>query len=135
MKVQKKLIISSALTAAMAISTASAFWGNETNSLLTTYANIATANYTDTLNDAKILKEKLKDFTNSPTMILMENAKAAWLNARESYGQTEAFRLSNGPIDAEEGWHTSYGAPEGQLNPNYAIKIKKHTLYYTQQHF
>jgi putative iron-regulated protein len=116
MKVQKKLIISSALTAAMAISTASAFWGNEANSLLTTYANIATANYTDTLNDAKILKEKLKDFTNSPTMILMENAKAAWLNARESYGQTEAFRLSNGPIDAEEGWHTSYGAPEGQLN-------------------
>ena len=116
MKVQKKLIISSALTAAMAISTASAFWGNEANSLLTTYANIATANYTDTLNDAKILKEKLKDFTNNPTMILMENAKAAWLNARESYGQTEAFRLSNGPIDAEEGWHTSYGAPEGQLN-------------------
>lgn len=100
----------------MAISTASAFWGNEANSLLTTYANIATANYTDTLNDAKILKEKLKDFTNNPTMILMENAKAAWLNARESYGQTEAFRLSNGPIDAEEGWHTSYGAPGGQLN-------------------
>ncbi len=100
----------------MAISTASAFWGNEANSLLTTYANIATANYMDTLNDAKILKEKLKDFTNNPTMILMENAKAAWLNARESYGQTEAFRLSNGPIDAEEGWHTSYGAPEGQLN-------------------
>lgn len=116
MKVQKKLIISSALTVAMAISTASAFWGNEANSLLTTYANIATANYTDTLNNAKILKEKLKDFTNNPTMILMENAKAAWLNARESYGQTEAFRLSNGPIDAEEGWHTSYGAPEGQLN-------------------
>ncbi len=100
----------------MAISTASAFWGNKANPLLTTYANIATANYTDTLNDAKILKEKLKDFTNSPTMILMENAKAAWLNARESYNQTEAFRLSNGPIDAEEGWHTSYGVPEGQLN-------------------
>jgi putative iron-regulated protein len=116
MKVQKKLIISSALTAAMAISTASAFWGNEANPLLTTYANIATANYTDALNNAKTLKEKLKDFTNSPTMILMENAKAAWLNAREFYGQTEAFRLSNGPIDAEEGWHTSYGAPEGQLN-------------------
>jgi putative iron-regulated protein len=100
----------------MAISTASAFWGNEANPLLTTYANIATANYTDALNNAKTLKEKLKDFTNSPTMILMENAKATWLNAREFYGQTEAFRLSNGPIDAEEGWHTSYGAPEGQLN-------------------
>ncbi|MBW5291006.1 MAG: Iron-regulated protein A precursor [Candidatus Ruthia sp. Asou_11_S2] len=117
MKVQKKLIVSSALTVAMAISTASAFWGSdEANPLLSTYANIATANYTDALNDAKTLKEKLRDFTNRPTIVLMENAKAAWLNARESYGQTEAFRLSNGPIDAEEGWHTSYGAPEGQLN-------------------
>ncbi|MBW5288985.1 imelysin family protein [Abyssogena phaseoliformis symbiont] len=117
MKVQKKLIVSSALTVAMAISTASAFWGNdETSPLLSTYADIATANYTDALNDAKTLKTKLKAFTNRPTMVLMENAKAAWLNARESYGQTEAFRLSNGPIDAEEGWHTSYGAPEGQLN-------------------
>ncbi len=117
MKVQKKLIVSSALTVAMAISTTSAFWGSdETSPLLSTYANIATANYTDALNDAKALKEKLRDFTNRPIMVLMENAKAAWLNARESYGQTEAFRLSNGPIDAEKGWHTSYGAPEGQLN-------------------
>ncbi|BBB23999.1 iron-regulated protein A [Isorropodon fossajaponicum endosymbiont JTNG4] len=117
MKVQKKLIVSSALTVAMAISTVSAFWGSdEANPLLSTYANIATANYTDALNGAKTLKEKLRDFTNRPTIVLMENAKAAWLNARESYGQTEAFRLSNGPIDAEEGWYTSYGAPEGQLN-------------------
>jgi putative iron-regulated protein len=39
------------------------------------------------------------------------------LISRESYGQTEAFRLSNGPIDAEEGWVAdSYGALEGQLN-------------------
>ncbi len=115
MKVQK-IIISSFLAVVVVISTVSTFWGDEANPLLIAYANIATANYTDALNDAKTLKEKLKDFTNSPTMVLMENAKAAWLNARESYGQTEAFRLSNGPIDAEEGWHTSYGVPEGRLN-------------------
>jgi putative iron-regulated protein len=58
----------------------------------------------------------IKDFTKNSTTMMMENAKASWLNARESYGQTEAFRLSNGTIDAEEGWHTVYGAPEGQLN-------------------
>ena len=110
MKVQKKLIISSALTVVMVISITSTFLSSEEVSpLLITYANIATANYTDALNDAKTLKEKLKYFTNRPTIVLMENAKAAWLNARESYGQIEAFRLSNGPIDAEEGWHTSYG--------------------------
>ena len=118
MKTQKKLIVSSVLTMAMAVSTAHAFWGNhETNPLLQTYADIATANYTDALNDAKMLQATLKGFTDHPTENTMSNAKAAWLNARESYGQTEAFRLSNGPIDAEEGWHVqAYGAPEGQLN-------------------
>ena len=43
--------------------------------------------------------------------------KNAWLTARESYGVTEIHRLSNGPIDAEEGWVAeAYGALEGQLN-------------------
>ena len=36
-------------------------------------------------------------------------AKDAWLNARESYGQTEAFRFASGPIDDADG-------PEGLLN-------------------
>ncbi|CAC9599098.1 Iron-regulated protein A precursor [Bathymodiolus heckerae thiotrophic gill symbiont] len=117
MKAQKRFAVSAALTVAMAVTTAQAFWGNnEANPLLTTYADIATANYTDALNDAKTLQTSLKGFTNNPTSASMANAKAAWLNARESYGTTEAFRLSNGPIDVEEGWHTSYGAPEGQLN-------------------
>jgi putative iron-regulated protein len=86
------------------------------NEVLTAYADIAIANYTDALNDAKSMQVAIKDFTKNSTTMMMENAKASWLNARESYGQTEAFRLSNGPIDAEEGWHTVYGAPEGQLN-------------------
>ena len=43
--------------------------------------------------------------------------KKAWLQARESYGSTEIFRLSNGPIDAEDGWIAeTYGALEGQIN-------------------
>lgn len=85
--------------------------------ILETYANIALANYTDALNDAKALKKSIKDFTNNPTADNMDNAKVAWLNARESYGQTEAFRLSNGPIDAEEGWQADkYGSLEGQMN-------------------
>ncbi|CAB9541548.1 Iron-regulated protein A precursor [Bathymodiolus brooksi thiotrophic gill symbiont] len=115
MRTQKKIIISSVLTMAMVASTAQAFFGGK-NEVLTAYADIAIANYTDALNDAKSMQVAIKDFTKNPTTMMMENAKASWLNARESYGQTEAFRLSNGPIDAEEGWHTVYGAPEGQLN-------------------
>lgn len=87
------------------------------NVLLSTYANIALDNYQDALNDAKLLQQALHTFKNSTNKTNFDNAKIAWLIARESYGQSEAFRLANGPIDAEEGWVADkYGAPEGQLN-------------------
>jgi len=85
--------------------------------ILQTYSDIATANYKDAVNDVISLHKAITEFTSNPTINSMNQAKAAWLISRESYGQTEAFRLQNGPIDAEEGWHViAYGAPEGQMN-------------------
>jgi putative iron-regulated protein len=85
--------------------------------VLTTYANMATANYNDALKDAKALELAVNAFAKNPTQNSLQNAKDAWKNARESYGQTEIFRLSNGPIDAEDGWVAeAYGALEGQIN-------------------
>lgn len=85
--------------------------------VLTTYANMATANYNDALKDAKALELAVNVFAKNPTPNTLKNAKDAWKNARESYGQTEIFRLSNGPIDAEDGWVAeAYGALEGQIN-------------------
>lgn len=79
--------------------------------------NIALANYGDTLKDAKSLKTAIDTFAKNPSEENLENTKKAWLKARESYGQTEAFRLSNGPIDAEDGWIAeTYGSLEGQIN-------------------
>lgn len=87
------------------------------NNILTSYSNIAKDNYNDALNDARILKEAIDTFAKNPTEKTLQGAKEAWLVSRESYGQTEIFRLSNGPIDAEEGWVAEkYGALEGQLN-------------------
>ena len=87
------------------------------NPILDAYANIALANYGDTLKDAKSLKTAIDTFAKDPSEENLENTKKAWLKARESYGQTEAFRLSNGPIDAEDGWIAdAYGALEGQIN-------------------
>ncbi len=84
---------------------------------LTTYADIALANYTDALNDAKALNNAIDTFVADPDETNFQAAKDAWLESRESYGTTEIFRLSNGPIDAEEGWVAEkWGAPEGQLN-------------------
>ncbi|WP_413692878.1 imelysin family protein [Pseudoalteromonas sp. KJ10-2] len=84
---------------------------------LTTYANIATANYTDAVKDAKLLQVAISAFVAAPTEATLKAAKDAWLVSRESYGTTEIFRLSNGPIDAEDGWIAdAYGAREGELN-------------------
>jgi len=90
---------------------------NTEANMITAYANIAHANYNDALNDAKSLQMAIDKFVSNPTELTMANAKAAWLISRESYGQTEIFRLANGPVDAEEGWVAEkYGALEGQLN-------------------
>ena len=90
---------------------------SESSPVLTAYAKIAQANYTDAFNDAKKLQMAIEEFTLNPSEKTFANAKIAWLNSRESYGQTEIFRLANGPIDAEDGWVAdTYGALEGQLN-------------------
>lgn len=86
--------------------------------ILLTYANIALINYSDALSDAQTLQNAIKAFSENPTEVNLKKAKDAWLVSRESYGTTEALRLSHGPIDAEEGWVAkSYGALEGQINP------------------
>ncbi len=85
--------------------------------ILSSYADIAYDNYSDALGDAKELEKAIEIFIASPTKDTFSLARKAWLKSRESYGQTEIFRLSSGPIDAEEGWVAdTYGALEGQLN-------------------
>jgi putative iron-regulated protein len=85
--------------------------------ILSNYADIALVNYSDALSDAKKLQKAIEEFTKNPTQKNLDNAKNAWLVSRESYGQTEIFRLANGPIDAEDGWVSDkYSALEGQIN-------------------
>ena len=78
------------------------------------YAAIARANYGDALTDAQALQTAVLAFTVEPSAELFDAAKEAWLTARESYGTTEAFRLSDGPIDGD-GSNGEEG-PEGLLN-------------------
>ncbi len=89
----------------------------QANGILDAYANIALDNYSDALRDAIALRFRIDAFASNPTAKTFADAKKAWLQSRETYGETEIFRLSNGPIDAEEGWVAdAYGALEGQIN-------------------
>ncbi|MEL6613088.1 MAG: imelysin family protein, partial [Bacteroidota bacterium] len=55
------------------------------------------------------LDQAIDAFIANPTAETFQVAKDAWLASREPYGQTEAYRFANGPIDDEDG-------PEGLLN-------------------
>ena len=90
---------------------------NAKQATLSTYATIASANYQDAWKDAKTLQKAINAFAANPTATTLQAAKDAWLASRESYGSTEIFRLSNGPIDAEDGWVAeAYGGLEGEVN-------------------
>lgn len=125
MKFGKRILISLSITTALALNVTASQKANNSEqtavtknlSFLESYANIALDNYTQALNDAKLLQETINKFVANPTQVGLDEAKKAWLQARESYGSTEIFRLSNGPIDAEDGWiEKAYGALEGQIN-------------------
>ena len=75
----------------------------EKRTLLGSYADAARSTINAALQDAKALQNAIVAFTANPTQTTMNAAKNAWLASRESYGVTEIFRLSNGPIDAEAG--------------------------------
>ena len=73
------------------------------------YAAIVYANYQDVYNDAVTLQTAIHAFVDAPDETKFNTCKTAWLMARESYGHSEAYRFSGGPIDDEDG-------PEGEIN-------------------
>ncbi|MBT9594556.1 MAG: iron-regulated protein [Vitreoscilla sp.] len=73
------------------------------------YAQIVQASYEDALAGALDLQRALQAFTSAPSAAGLAAARQAWLEAREWYGPTEAYRFYSGPIDDAKG-------PEGRLN-------------------
>ncbi|MDO9403155.1 MAG: imelysin family protein [Polaromonas sp.] len=83
--------------------------GVHAKAVATHYAALVQATYDDTLGAATKLQAAIKSFTDAPSDAGLKAARKAWLDAREFYGQTEAFRFYSGPIDDAKG-------PEGQIN-------------------
>ena len=109
----KRPLLHIALSSAIALSAFSALSAQaqtvDANAVVQQYANLVYANYSDTLSSAKAMQKAIAAFTKAPSALGLEEAKRAWLAAREVYGQTEAFRFYSGPIDSDTG-------PEGRLN-------------------
>ncbi len=102
----KKLVISCMLSAlSFGVSAADLTQEDVTKQ----YAVLVSAGYQDSLASAKNMQAQIEAFIAQPSAESQKAAQAAWLDAREWYGQTEAFRFYGGPIDSETG-------PEGFIN-------------------
>jgi putative iron-regulated protein len=81
----------------------------DTAAVLRHHAVLVHAAYSDTLALARQLQTAVAAFIRQPDAATLAAARRAWLQAREFYGQTEAFRFYGGPIDGANG-------PEGRIN-------------------
>ena len=75
-------------------------------SVIENYASMVHASYEDALAGARRLRAAIGRFLDSPSADTLEGARAAWLEAREPYGQTEAYRFYGGAIDDADGPET-----------------------------
>jgi putative iron-regulated protein len=73
------------------------------------YADLVFTTYSDTLDGAKGIDTSLDALVKTPSDMALAAAKQTWLDARNAYGQSEAFRFYGGPIDDADG-------PEGRIN-------------------
>ena len=84
--------------------------GGKNADVVSTYAQIVEASYTDSLTAAVELDEAINSFLADPTAAGLASAQQAWLDSREPYLQTEVYRFYDGPID------NPTDGPEGLLN-------------------
>jgi putative iron-regulated protein len=100
--------------------------------VLKVYADIAQAAYTDSLDTARTLKLAVDAFLAKPTEDNLRAARAAWIAARISCMQTEAFRFGNAIVDDWEGRVNSWPLDEGLIDyvsSSYGTESAENELY------
>lgn len=84
--------------------------------VMTTYANIAEAGFEDSYTAGLALQKAVNDLIATPSETTLAAARAAWIAARPSYMQTEAFRFGNKIVDDWEGRINAWPLDEGLID-------------------
>ena len=119
-----------ALTAAVFVLPAKA--ESDPKAVISTYADIALANYEDALTTAKALDAAVDALIAKPSAETLAAAKEAWKAARIPYQQTEAFRFGNVIVDDWEGRVNAWPLDEGLIDyvdKGYGTESDENTLY------
>lgn len=80
-----------------------------------TYATLVHRSYLAAREKAVAMRQAIDAFLARPNDKTLLDARVAWLEARQPYGETEAFRFYEGPIDRVDP-DTNEAGPEGRLN-------------------
>lgn len=104
------------LTTVIAVGLATPALAVETTDVLDTYADIAAANYGDSLITAQRLQAAVNALVTDPSAENLTAARAAWLAARVPYQQTEVFRFGNAIVDDWEGKVNAWPLDEGLID-------------------
>lgn len=103
-------------TSAIGIAMAGTVQAQSAKEVLDTYADIAQANFGDSLDTARVLQEAVNALIEAPSAERMTAARDAWLEARVPYQQTEAFRFGNPIVDDWEGKVNAWPLDEGLID-------------------
>ena len=103
-------------TTAMFAAVAGAATAQTAPEVLDTYADIASANYTDSLTAAQALQAAVSALIENPSAATLQAARSAWLAARVPYQQTEVFRFGNAIVDDWEGRVNAWPLDEGLID-------------------
>lgn len=101
---------------ALLISLAAPAFAVEKAEVLDTYADIAAANYGDSLVTAQTLKTAVDALVATPSAEALQTAKQAWFAARVPYQQTEVYRFGNAIVDDWEGKVNAWPLDEGLID-------------------
>ena len=84
--------------------------------ILDTYADIAAAKYEDSLVAARALEDAVTALIEAPSAETLQAARAAWIEARVPYQQTEVYRFGNPIVDDWEGRVNAWPLDEGLID-------------------
>lgn len=84
--------------------------------ILTNYGDIAHAKFQDSLTTANALETAVDALIATPNDETLAAARAAWIEARNPYQQTEAYRFGNAIVDAWEGKVNAWPLDEGLID-------------------
>ncbi|MFT6451169.1 MAG: putative iron-regulated protein [Halocynthiibacter sp.] len=105
-----------ASTAMFACLCATSAFALDRAAVLNTYADIASATYTDSLTTAQALRGAVLALVETPTQESLQAAREAWIAARAPYQQSEVFRFGNAIVDDWEGKVNAWPLDEGLID-------------------